>query len=445
MKKILLLGAGLSASTLIEYLLEQAEINNWKLRIGDKNIESAKNKINGHKHGEFTEFDINNLQQTENEIQNADIVISLLPASLHIKAAKVCLKYGKNLATASYVSEELKALAPEVKKKGLLFLNEIGVDPGIDHMSAMKIIDRIKEAGGNITSFKSYCGGLVAPQYDNTPWNYKFTWNPRNVVVAGQGSPARFLENNSLKIVPYQRLFKATFRTTIKGYGEFEGYPNRDSLKYRPIYKLNNTPTLLRGTLRRPGYSRAWDSLVQLGMTDDNFKIADSNKMTYREFTECFLPKINGINTEEKTANFLGYTSDDDRMYKLRWLGLFDDIPINIKNGSPAQILQEILLRKWTLSPEDKDMLAMQHIFEYELNGQRKELQSSMVITGKDTTHTAMSMTVGLPLGIAVKMVLTDVIKCTGVVIPIVPEIYNPVLKELENYDISFIEKERSI
>lgn len=442
MKKILLLGAGLSASTLISYLLEQAEKYDWILRIGDKSLETAQKKIHGHARGESVEFDISDAEQTEAEIQAADLVISMLPARFHTIVAKACLKFGKTMATASYVSNDIKAMEKEAEAKGLLFLNEIGVDPGIDHMSAMKIIDRIKAEGGRITSFKSFTGGLVAPKYDNNPWNYKFTWNQRNVVLAGQGSSAQYLENGKLKILPYQRLFKHAFRTKIGEYGEFEGYPNRDSLKYRPIYKLDDTPTLLRGTLRRPGYARAWDAFVQLGMTDDSFTIEHSNQMTYREFTDCFLPEIPGMTTEEKAAKLLEYNPEGERMYKLRWLGLFEEIPIEIENGTPAQILQEILSKKWELSPEDKDMIAMQHIFEYEINGKKKQLQSSMVAMGKDTTDTAMSVTVGMPLAIAVKLILTDVIKCTGVVVPIMPEIYEPVLKELEEYGIAFEEKE---
>ncbi len=444
MKKILLLGAGLSASTLIKYLLNEAEKNNWILRIGDKNINLVNKKINGHKHGEAITFDVDNKQQIDAEVQNADIVISMLPARFHLKVAKACLKHAKNLATASYVSPKLKLMDDEVKKKGLIFLNEIGLDPGIDHMSAMKIIDKIKQNGGVLKAFKSYTGALVAPEYDNNPWNYKFSWNPRNVVVAGQGSAAQYIENGNLKIVPYHRLFKSVSRTNVKKYGEFEVYPNRNSLKYREIYNLQNIPTLLRGTLRRPGFSRAWDSLVQLGMTEDTFTISNSNKMTYREFTEAFMPNISGLSIEEKTAKFLNLNPQGDRLYKLRWLGLFDDTQIKIKNATPAQVLQEILSNKWTLKPNEKDMIVMQHIFDYQINGQSKSIESSMGIKGKNIADTAIAMTVGLPLAIAVKMILTNQIKTTGVIIPTMPEIYNPILSELEKHGITFWEEEKN-
>jgi saccharopine dehydrogenase-like NADP-dependent oxidoreductase len=445
MKTILIIGAGLSSSTLIKYLLDHSEEYDWQVRIADKSEQTAKQKTEGHPRATAIAFDIFNEQQANEEIKQSDIVVSMLPARFHHIVAEKCIKYEKYMLTASYVSDEIKELESEAQKKGLLFLNEIGVDPGIDHMSAMQIIDRIKDQGGKITAFKSFTGGLVAPKYDNNPWNYKFTWNQRNVVLAGQGSSAQYIENNKLKFIPYNRLFKNTFRTNIEGYGEFEGYPNRDSLKYRPIYKLENVPTLLRGTLRRPGYSRAWDAFVQLGMTDDSFTIENCNQMTYREFTESFLPENKDLSTEAKTAKLLGFNPEGERMYKLRWLGLFDDIQIELESGSPAKILQEILAKKWVLDTDDKDMIAMQHIFEYEIEGDKKRLTSSMAIEGDDTVHTAMSKTVGLPAAIAVKMILSGVINLTGVVVPILPEIYEPVLKELETYGVKFIEKEEKL
>ena len=445
MKTILIIGAGLSSSTLIKYLLEHSEEHDWQIRIADKSEQTAKQKTEGHPRATAIAFDIFNEQQANEEIKQSNIVVSMLPARFHHIVAEKCITYEKYMVTASYVSDEIKELESEAQKKGLLFLNEIGVDPGIDHMSAMQIIDRIKDKGGKITAFKSFTGGLVAPKYDNNPWNYKFTWNQRNVVLAGQGSSAQYIENNKLKFIPYNRLFKNTFRTNIEGYGEFEGYPNRDSLKYRPIYKLENVPTLLRGTLRRPGYSRAWDAFVQLGMTDDSFTIKNCNQMTYREFTESFLPEDEALSTEAKTAKLLGFNPEGERMYKLRWLGLFDDITIELEKGSPAEILQEILAKKWVLDKDDKDMIAMQHIFEYELQGQKKRLTSSMAIEGDDTVHTAMSKTVGLPAAIAVKMILTGVINLTGVVVPILPEIYEPVLKELKTHGVKFVEKEENM
>ncbi len=443
MKKILLIGAGLSASTLIRYILENSEIHDWKLRVGDYSLETAKRKINSHKNAEAIKFDIYDEKQREEEIKNSDIVISMLPARMHHMVAEFCIKYKKNMVTASYVSDEIKAMKDDVKKSGILILNEIGVDPGIDHMSAMQIIDRIKDAGGNITAFRSYTGGLIAPRYDNNPWNYKFTWNPRNVVVAGQGSAAQIIVNGKYKYIPYHRLFKRISRTEVLDYGEFEVYPNRDSLKYRKSYDLEKIPTMIRGTMRRPGFSKAWNIFVQLGATDDTYTLEDSENMTYREFINTFLQFIPDLTIEEKICKVFNIDEDSSVMFKLRWLGIFKNERIGLKNATPAQILQKIVEKKWIFEKHDKDMIVMQHKFEYELNGKKKEITSSLVIEGEDHTHTAMSATVGLPVGIAVKMILTGKIKEKGIHIPVSKAIYEPVLEELKKYGIKFTEEKR--
>ncbi len=445
MKKIFLIGAGLSASTLIKYLLDNSEKHNWKIRIGDKDVETVKNKIDGHKNAEAIEFDIYDEAQRESEIKNADLVISMLPARMHHLTAEACIKFKTNMVTASYISDKLKAMSEEVEKSGILILNEIGVDPGIDHMSAMRIIDRIHKDGGKITAFRSYTGGLVAPDYDNNPWNYKFTWNPRNVVVAGQGPAAQIMVNGKYKYIPYHQLFKRCERTNVKNYGEFEVYPNRDSLKYRKLYNLENIPTMVRGTMRRPGYSKAWDVFVQLGLTDDSYTLEGSEDMTYREFVNTFLRYHPNDTVEEKLCKYLNIDDDSAIMYKLRWLGIFEDKKIGLKNATPAKILQKLLEEKWKFEERDRDMLVMQHKFEYTLNGKQKEITSSMVIEGEDNVHTAMSSTVGLPLGIAVKLILTGKIKGKGILIPTTENIYKPVLDELCQYGIAFEESEKDL
>jgi len=445
MKKIFLIGAGLSASTLIKYLLDNSEKHDWKIRVGDVSVDTVKQKLHGHKNAEAVKFDIFNEAQRDEEIKNADIVISMLPARMHHLTATSCIKHGKDMVTASYVSNELKTMKEDVEKSGILILNEIGVDPGIDHMSAMQIIDRIHDKGGKISAFRSYTGGLVAPDFDNNPWNYKFTWNPRNVVVAGQGPAAKIIVNGKYKYIPYHQLFKRTERTYVENYGEFEVYPNRDSLKYRKSYGLEDIPTMERGTMRRPGFCKTWNVFVQLGATDDTYTLENSEDMTYREFINTFLRYHTTLTVEEKLSKYLNIEEDSSVMYKLRWLGIFENDKIGLKNATPAKILQKLLEKKWKFEERDRDMLVMQHKFEYELKGQKKEIVSSMVIEGKDHVHTAMSSTVGLPVGIAVKMILTGKITDKGILIPIKKNIYEPVLEELKDYGIKFTETEKEL
>ncbi|HSH53131.1 MAG TPA: saccharopine dehydrogenase C-terminal domain-containing protein [Bacteroidales bacterium] len=440
MKKILILGAGLSSSSLIKYLLDHSKEHNWKIRIGKRSVEEAQRKIDGHENGEAFKFDISNEAQRIEEIKSADVIISMLPARFHYLVAEQCVTFGKHMITASYVSKEIKALHQKALEKNILLLNEIGVDPGIDHMSAMKVIDEIKAKGGKMLAFKSSTGGLVAPEFDNNPWNYKFTWNPRNVVVAGQ-SVAQYLDHGKYKYVPYNQLFKRIEKMSISDVGKFEMYPNRDSLSYRETYNLQDIPTILRGTLRRPGYCAAWDVFVQLGATDDTYTVENSENLTFREFINLFLPHNETESVEQKICNYVGIERDSETFKKLNWLGIFEDKKINLPQATPAQILQKILEEKWALGENDKDMIVMQHQFDYSLNGKNKRVKSSLVVIGQDQVHTAMSITVGIPVAIATKLLLTGVIERRGVVVPTMKDVYEPVLKELEEYGINFIEE----
>jgi len=444
MQKILILGAGLSASSLIKYLLDHSDQYEWKIRIGDLSKETAEKKINGHANGQAFQFDVADIEQCNTEVEQADIVVSMLPASMHFTVAEACVKHGVNMVTASYISKEIKGLDQQATDKGILILNEIGVDPGIDHMSAMKVIDRIREEGGDVTEFYSSTGGLVAPKHDNNPWNYKFTWNPRNVVIAGQGS-SMFIKNGRYKYIPYHKLFNRIMRTHVLNYGEFEIYPNRDSLKYREIYGLDEIPSMFRGTMRRPGFARAWNVFVQLGCTDDSYFIEDSENMTYRDFINTFLRYEPEVSVESKLAKYVGIEEDSEVMYKLRWLGIFGDTIIGLKVATPAEILQHILLQKWVLDEDDKDMIVMQHRFIAKKGDSEKRIFSSMVIEGSDQVHTAMSKTVGYPVAIATKLILNGQIKAKGVKIPIDKCIYEPVLEELEDLGITFIEEEKDL
>ena len=443
MKTILILGAGLSSSSLIRYLLEKSVENNWQLRIVDQDIELVKTKVNGHPNGTALSFNALDSDERKPEIEKADLVISMLPARFHIGVAEDCIALKTNLITPSYISPEMKALDIEAREADIIIMNEIGVDPGIDHMSAMKIIDHIKGQNGKITSFKSFTGGLIAPESDNNPWNYKFTWNPRNVVLAGQGGAASFIRNGEYKYIPYNRLFGRLDYHTVPGYGDFVGYANRDSLSYRQTYGLEDIPTIFRGTLRRPGYCEAWNVFIELGMTDDTYHMVENKGMSPRKFLNAFLPYNQELTAEEKFKEFLR----EDRMHlyeKFEWLGLFDrEAIIDKDNVTPAQILQEILVRKLSLDEGDKDMIVMLHEFTYELNGKEYFLKSSMVNIGEDRVYTSMSNTVGLPAAICAKMILNEEIKLKGVTLPVMAEVYEPILSELEEYNIRFIEEEK--
>jgi saccharopine dehydrogenase-like NADP-dependent oxidoreductase len=440
MKKILILGAGLSSNSLIKYLLKQTDQHNWHITLGDLDEQKARNKIGDHPHGTTVGVNVLNEENRELLISNADLVVSMLPATMHNIVATSCLKNRKNLITASYVTDEIKQLDHQVRKLGLLFLNEIGVDPGIDHMSAMKIIERIKYEGGKLDVFESDTGGLVAAGYDNNPWHYKFTWNPRNVVLAGQQG-ARFLHNGKFKYIPYHKIFQRYEIISVLDQGEFEVYPNRDSLKYKDDYGLDEVSTMFRGTIRRPGFCDAWNALVQIGATDDSYVVEYPGEMTYRDFTNSFIAYNIVDPVEIKLADYLNIPLDGNIMKQLEWLGLFDRKPVGLKNQTPARILQHLLEEKWKLEPVDKDMIVMQHQFEYLLKGKRKRIVSSLIVIGKNPDETAMSMTVGLPAGIAVKLILEGNIEATGVRIPTTPEFYEPILKELEDYEIKFVEE----
>jgi saccharopine dehydrogenase (NAD+, L-glutamate forming) len=443
MRKILIIGAGKSSSFLIKYLIDHSKKENLDITIGDLNIESAKRLVNPNDGVTIIHLDVFDAESRTNTIQSSDIVVSMLPARFHIEVAKDCIKHGKHMVTASYVSKEMQALDEDAKSKGLVFMNEIGVDPGIDHMSAMQVIDRIRDNGGKMILFESFTGGLVAPESDNNLWNYKFTWNPRNVVVAGQGDAAKFLQEGQYKYIPYNRLFRRTEFLDVEGYGRFEAYANRDSLKYQSVYGLDNVKTLYRGTMRRVGFSRAWNVFVQLGMTDDSYTIDDSENMTYRDFINAFLPYSPTDSVELKFRHALKIDQDDIVWDKFLELDIFSDNKrVELQKATPAQILQKILMDSWTLDDSDKDMIVMYHKFGYALNGKRHQIDAKMVALGEDQTYTAMAKTVGLPVAIATLAILNGKIKTPGVQIPITKEVYDPILSELKEFGIEFTEKD---
>jgi saccharopine dehydrogenase (NADP+, L-glutamate forming) len=439
MKTILVLGAGRSSASLISYLLEQAQTFDWTILVGDTAIVAAQQKVDGHARGKAILFDI---QQPESisVIASADIVVSLLPPMFHPLVASHCLHYKKHLLTASYIADEMLALDKEVRSKDLIFVNECGLDPGIDHMSAMQVIDRINDEGGKLLSFESFTGGLIAPETDkDNPWRYKFTWNPKNVVMAGQAT-AKYLQNGRYKYIPYQQLFKRTTPVHVSGLGDFEGYANRDSLKYIKTYKLDGIKTMLRGTLRNKGFCSAWNIFVQLGCCDDSYEMEGVGAMTHADFLTSFLEEHEGKTLKENLRNYPSLTLPGNELELLEWSGLFSNEKIGLENGTPAQILEHILNKKWRLSPYDKDQIVMWHRFIYKVGDEEKEMHASLVATGSDSTYTAMAKTVGLPLAIAAKLILLNKIEARGVVIPTSKEFYDPILKELRDFDIELRE-----
>jgi saccharopine dehydrogenase-like NADP-dependent oxidoreductase len=444
MKRILLFGAGLSASTLIKYLLDHSAKEAWHLDVVDQDLTLLQAKLNGHPNATAHSFNALDAAQRLPYIEKADIVISMLPAIYHVEVAKDCIALKKHLITPSYISTEMRALDQAAKDAGIIIMNEIGVDPGIDHMSAMRLIHQIKAKGGKLESFKSYCGGLIAPVSDTNPWHYKFTWNPRNVVLAGQGPAACYREMNELKYLPYHRLFKRLDRLEIEGYGSFDGYVNRDSLNYLQTYQIEDIPTIFRGTLRRPPFCEAWDVFVQLGMTDDAYPIKGSELLTPRQFLNAFLPFEVGVSVEEKFFKLVNQQKDIYELFD--FLDLFSDTHVfGIENASPAVLLQHILVNKWRLKPGDKDMIVLYHQLVYTKDGRHFQIDSSLVAEGVDERYTAMSNTVGLPVAIATKLILNGQITECGVTLPVSEEIYTPILNELEEFGLTFNETEKLI
>lgn len=444
MKKVLLIGAGKSSGYLIEYLLKHAVAENYELTVADLSEKAAFAKTNGLPNSKAIALDINNTDERLKQIAAADIVISMLPAFMHFPVAKDCVTLKKHLVTASYVSTEIMSLNDDAITNDVLLLNEIGLDPGIDHLSAMKVIHEIQHNKGKLTSFKSFCGGLVAPESNNNPWGYKFSWNPRNVILAGQ-STAQFLIDGAYKYMPYLRLFGSAEVIEVAGLGKFDAYANRDSLSYRKLYGIEDIKTMIRGTLRQHLYCEAWQVFVSLGITDDSFQMSLPENYTYANFISSFLPG----SSEDLILRLCEFTDkgvNDNIVQMILWTGLLSNEKIGLQKASPAMILQQLLERKWLLAPHDKDMIVMQHLFEYaDAKKESKKISSTLVVIGENSERTAMAKTVGLPLAMAVRRLIKGEIKLRGVQIPVMPEIYKPILKELEEYGIVFEEKEEVI
>jgi len=443
MKNILLFGAGKSATVLIDYLLAHAKNENWRLIVADANLQLALDKIGSSPSGTAVSFDITDDEKRGECIQKADIVISMLPPFLHSKVAKDCVTFSKHLLTASYVDDDMRSMKSEIENKKLLFLCEMGLDPGIDHMSAMKLIDHIHAKGGTITSFKSHCGGLVAPESDNNPWHYKISWNPRNIVMAGKAG-AIFKKEGKTFTIPYESLFDHNETVSVPGLEEYAWYPNRDSLSYMPVYGLEQTSTFIRTTLRHPSFCRAWNYIVKAGLTNEENSafLTPGSTTSFREWLDRNIAShIKGTNFNEFLERCVEATDKSLVTALFGYLGLLSEAPVPSEATCSADVLQFTLENKLSLLPQDKDMIVMLHEFEYAINDQTSTIKSSLVVKGENSLRTAMAKTVGLPLGIAAKLILNGTITTTGLHIPIVKEIYEPVLKELAKHGINFNEQ----
>ena len=425
-KHILLFGAGKSATCLIQFLDKTVTSRNWQLVVAENNLELAQSKLSGSPQTKAVQVSVEDREQRDNLIRQADIVISLLPPALHFLVATSCVEWRKHLLTASYLDDKLKALEPAIRDKGLIFLCEMGLDPGIDHMSAMQLIHRIKEQGGQIHSFHSHTGGLVSPVSDDNPWHYKISWNPRNVVLAGSAG-AKYLENRQTVTRSYEGLFRQINKVDIKGLTTLAWYPNRDSLSYIPIYELDGIDTFIRTTLRYPEYIRAWGTIVEAHLTDDKAPLS-GDTATIAQWSSPIRPLV-----------------DDPIRPQLEYLGLFSEEQVPSTARTSADVLQHLLETRLAMRPGDKDMIVMLHEIAYTTAaspGTTRKIASSLVVHGEDHLRTAMAKTVGLPLGIAAVLILEEKIKLTGLHIPISPGIYNPVMEELALQDIRFVEEE---
>ena len=503
MKTILLFGAGKSATVLIDYLIENASQENWKILVVDADLKLAQVKTGSSPRAQAISFDIREPDERGRYIKQADLVISLLPPFLHIEVARDCVKYHKHLLTASYLDQEIRDLAPEIEKNKLLFLYEMGLDPGIDHMSAMKLIREIRDKGGRLVSFKSHCGGLVAPESDDNPWHYKISWNSRNIIMAGKAG-ARYTENGEEKQVSYEDLFQSDQLVEIPGIGQLSWYPNRDSASYMELYGLENIPTFIRTTLRHPDFMYGWKNIIELRLTDETMKYHTDGKSLYDIFRqhmdqngfgqwlqqklderfaetrglmenllklmeaekeamdeggklpEAFMAADEKGNLEEIGVNdvknhaaaFIAAKMHEANLTlkQLFFLGLDDkETMINRGECSAADFLQFAVEKKLSLRPYDKDMIVMLHELEYEFDQRRSLIRSALVVKGENSLQTAMAKTVGMPLGIAAKLILNGTIRVTGLHIPIIPEIYEPVLEELGSHNIRFSDELRLI
>lgn len=443
MKNVLVLGAGQSATFLIRYLLENAQERDWFVTVGDIDVDVAARAVGGHPSGHAIFFDVNDVELRDSQVSLADLVVNLLPQYFQPVVANDCLRHGRHMISVSYMDKRMADMAPEAERKGVLLLTEMGLDPGIDIMSAMAIIARVRAAGGTIESFESYGSGVPDPKVDSNPLRYCITWDPRNVVMAGEQG-AQYLDKGKIKIVPWHHLFHHSWPKAVPGLETMEAYPNRDSLAYREKFGIEDVHTMIRGTLRYPGWSETWHQIVRLGLPNESIAIPDLPERSFAEIVEMFLPQtISGSSLAWRVANYLQISMTGRIMENLRWLGLFDKHPAGIQGRTAADAMIWLLKTRLSLPPDGRDVIILLHDFvaRYgEEDGRRERITSTLVHYGEPGGPTAMSRTVGLPAGIAAKRVLTGELPLTGCHIPDHPAIYEPILHELAAHGLAFDE-----
>jgi len=433
MKKVLVLGAGLVTKPLVRYLLDQPEI---QLTVASRTVSKAVALIDGHPKGQALELNVNDKDKVEELVKESDVAISLLPYTYHVMIAEFCLKHGKHLVTTSYVSPAMKALDAEAKEKGLLLLNEIGLDPGIDHMSAMKIINEVADKGGKVVSFESVCGGLPAPEANDNPFGYKFSWSPRGVVMAGRNN-AHYLKDGNEVVIDGKDLFNNNWPKDVKSLGTLEVYPNRDSMLYQELYGLDAAHTIFRGTFRYPGWCDTILRISRLGFLNDEEKPELAGK-TFAEVTASLVGTDDVANIKVKTAEKFGLAVDSDVIARFEWLGLFSDETIKADPVTLLDILANRMLEKMPYAEGERDMIVLQHDFIAEYPDKKEHIVSLLIDYGIPKGDSSMSRTVSLPAAIATKLIVEGKINLSGVHIPNLPEIYNPVMEVLEGMNIKF-------
>ena len=437
MERVLVLGAGLVARPLVRYLLDQG----YKVQVASRTLSKAEALIEGHPQGEAFTLDVTDTAALERLVEEADLVISLLPYVHHVTVAAICIKHKRDMVTTSYVSEAMRALDGEARDAGIIILNEIGLDPGIDHMEAMRIIDDVHEGGGKIASFYSYCGGLPAPEANTNPFGYKFSWSPRGVLLAMK-NPARYLKDGKEISIPAEELFAHYWTVNIEGLGEFEAYPNRDSVPYIEIYGIPETEAMYRGTLRNLGWCGTWKKLIELGLLDEEEQ--DLQGLTWADLLRRLIGGGSGDLKRELAAH-LGLAEDAEVLEKLEWLGILSDEPLPLDHGSALDVIAAKLLEKLQYEEGERDMIVLQHEFVASYPNRKEKITSTLIDFGIPGGDTAMARTVGLPAAIGTKLILQGEIELKGVQVPVVPEVYKPVLTELAEQGIELKEKKEPL
>ncbi len=443
MKKVLVLGAGLVSRPLVRYLLDQP---GFRVTVASRTVSKAEALIAGHPGGKALPLLAKDTAKLDKLVADHDLAISLLPAPLHPVVADLCIKHRKQMVTTSYVSPQMKALDKTAKDAGLMILNEIGVDPGTDHMSAMRVIDAVRAKGGQVTSFRSYCGGLPAPKANDNPWGYKVSWSPRAVCTAGK-NPGRYRENGKIVDIPGPELFAHHHPVTVPGVGELEGYTNRDALGYIELYGLTGIDTMFRGTLRYPGWCDTLKKVVELGLLDEK-PVTHPPGMTYAQFTAGFLKSAPSKNLRKDLAAQLKLPASSEVLDKFEWLGLFsaDPLPDAGTETTALDMMAARMAQKLAYRPGEPDMIAMRHEFVAQYpKGKREHITSTLVAYGEPDGDSAMARTVSLPAAIATAMILNGKVHVPGVHIPVAKNIYGPVLDELADMGIKFVEETKPL